>query len=113
MRINFYYTVANDSKPRRDKLQGKGKALPSLNVGDHVAVQNQGTNHPRRWDLTGTVVEVAPHRQCYVRIDGSGRVTLRNRRFLRSLLPPAPASPAAHDQPTASMDVGGGEGDDV
>ncbi|VDI84111.1 Hypothetical predicted protein [Mytilus galloprovincialis] len=32
--------------------------LPTLQVGDHVYIQNLVGNHPRRWERTGTVVEV-------------------------------------------------------
>ena len=34
-------------------------------------------------DRTGRIVEVLPFRQYRVRMDGSGRVTIRNRRFLK------------------------------
>ena len=36
-----------------------------------------------KWNKSGYIVEALPHRQYRVRIDGSGRVTLRNRRFLK------------------------------
>ena len=36
---------------------------------------------------TGTVIEVRQFDQYIVRVDGSGRVTLRNRKFLRRYLP--------------------------
>ena len=58
-----------------------------LNVGDHVLVQNQTGNQPTRWDKTGKIVEVRPHNQYLVRMDGSGRVSIRNRRFLRHCFP--------------------------
>ena len=37
----------------------------------------------RKWDRTGRITEVLPHRQYHVRMDGSGCITLRNRRFIR------------------------------
>ena len=61
--------------------------LPALKVGDHVRVQRQSGNHPKFWDITGTVVEVMGNRQYRIKIDGSGRVTLRNRRFIRKIVP--------------------------
>jgi len=61
--------------------------LPQLRVGDHVYVQNLVGNHPRRWERTGTVVEVRQFHQYAVRVDGSGRVTLRNRQHLRQFTP--------------------------
>ena len=59
--------------------------LPILQVGDYVAIQNQVT---KRWDISGLVVEVLPNRQYRIRVDGSGRVTLRNRRFMKKILMP-------------------------
>ena len=59
------------------------RRLPPLTVGNTVRVQNQTGNNPKRWDLTGTVIEVRQHDQYVVRVDGSGRPTLRNRKFLR------------------------------
>ena len=38
-------------------------------------------------DKTGVVVERLPHRQYKIRMDGSGRVSLRNRKFLKNILP--------------------------
>ena len=69
------------------------KSLPPLEVGDLVRVQNQFGNAPRKWDKTGTVVEVRQHNQYVVKIDGSGRATLRNRRFLRKYEPMFPRKP--------------------
>ncbi|XP_063067137.1 TANK-binding kinase 1-binding protein 1-like [Engraulis encrasicolus] len=63
------------------------KRLPPLKVGDFVRMQNQTGLHPNKWDRTGRVVEVRQHDQYVVKTDGSGRVSLRNRRFLRRFLP--------------------------
>ena len=63
------------------------RRLPPLAVGNHVRIQNQIGPHPGRWDKTGQVVEVRQHDQYVVRVDGSGRVTLRNRQFLRRFFP--------------------------
>ncbi|KAG0715806.1 hypothetical protein GWK47_011103 [Chionoecetes opilio] len=54
------------------------KRLPPLKVGNHVRLQNQTGPRPTRWDKTGVVVEVRQFDQYVVRVDGSGRVTLRN-----------------------------------
>ena len=69
------------------RLTEHTKQLGPLRVGDRVWVQNQTGPHPIRWEKTGTVIEVKQHDQYVVRIDGSGRVTLRNRKFLRSYVP--------------------------
>ena len=66
------------------------KALPPLKVGDHVRVQNQVGLTPRRWDKTGTITEVRQFDQYIVKMDGSNRVSLRNRRFLRKYEPMFP-----------------------
>ena len=44
-------------------------------------------NHPNKWDKTGVVIEVRHYHQYVIRIDGSGRITLRNRKFLRKFTP--------------------------
>ena len=61
--------------------------LPELQVGDHVAVQNQTGPRPNKWEKTGLVVEKCDNRQYLVKLDGSGRCTLRNRRFLKKIEP--------------------------
>ncbi len=63
------------------------KRLPPLTVGDNVRIQNQTGPHPTKWDKTGLVIEVRQFDQYVVRVDGSGRVTLCNRKFLRKYLP--------------------------
>ena len=69
------------------------KDLPELHEQDHVAVQNQDGSHPNRWDKTGLIVQKLPFRQYHVKMDGSNRLTLRNRKFLRKI-DPVCASPA-------------------
>ena len=63
------------------------KDLPELQERDYVALQNQNGSHPKRWDKTGRVVEKLPFRQYRIKVDGSNRVTLRNRKFLRRIEP--------------------------
>ena len=70
-----------------ETLSEHTKRLPPLKVSDTVIIQNQLGNHPRKWNKTGTVVEVKQHDQYMVRVDGSGRATLRNRKFLRKFTP--------------------------
>ena len=59
------------------------RRLPPLAVGDTVRIQNQTGNRPLKWDKTGRVVDVRQFDQYLVRVDGSGRTTLRNRKFPR------------------------------
>ena len=70
------------------------KSLPPLKVGDLVRVQNQIGNAPRKWDKSGTIVEVRQHDQYVVKVDGSNRATLRNRKFLRKYQPMLPRNPS-------------------
>ena len=58
-----------------------------------VRIQNQTGPHPTKWDKTGMVVEVRQFDQYVVRVDGSGRTTLRNRKFLRTYMPVIPRTP--------------------
>ena len=69
------------------------KRLPALFVGDCVRIQNQTGPQPNKWDKTGSVVEVRQFDQYVVRVDGSGRMTLRNRKFLRKYVPVIPRPP--------------------
>jgi len=69
-----------------DSLNEHARQLKPLHVGDTCYIQNQTGNSPRRWDKTGIVVETLDHDKYAVKVDGSGRVTMRNRRFLRKFL---------------------------
>ena len=70
------------------------RPLPSLRIGGYCFIQNQTGNHPRRFDKSGRIVEVLQHDQYRVRLDGSGRITLRNRRFLRKYEPLSRETPS-------------------
>ena len=74
----------------QEDLERHSRPLPPLPVGAVVQVQNQKGKDPLRWDRSGTVVECLGNQQYTVKKDGSGRVTLRNRRFLRKIKPFAP-----------------------
>ena len=63
------------------------RILDQLSEGEAVQIQNQSGNRPRKWYATGIVVERLPHRQYKVMVDGSRRITLRNRKFLRRIEP--------------------------
>ena len=63
------------------------RVLEDLKIGDAVQIQNQTGNRPRKWYATGIIVECLPHRQYKVIVDGSRRLTLRNRKFLRRIDP--------------------------
>ena len=79
--------LAKRAVSNMEKLDRNCRVLTKLAVGDSVLVQNQVGNYPSRWDITGIVVEVRDNDQYVVRVDGSGRMTLRNRRFLKKITP--------------------------
>ena len=79
-----------------EKLEAGTHALEPLCVGDTVRVQNQTGSHPNKWDKTGVIMQIGEHNQYIVRIDGSRRLTLRNRRFLRKMCAPSSAHPMQH-----------------
>ena len=79
--------LAKRAVSNMEKLDQNCRVLPRLAVGDSVLVQNQVGNHPSRWDITGVIVEVREHDQYVVKVDGSGRMTLRNRKFLKKITP--------------------------
>ena len=73
-----------------ERLNKHSRQLPTLNVGDRCYIQNQTGNYPKKWDRSGTVVEQFDHDSYAVKIDGTGRITRRNRRFLRKFISIAP-----------------------
>ena len=77
-----------------EKLEIGSKELKPLHVGDTVRVQNQTGTHPTKWDKTGTVVQAGDNDQYIVRVDGSRRLTLRNRGYLRKIISPAFSMPS-------------------
>ena len=79
-------------KAAQDKWSVGARKLPALVLGDNVLIQNQSGNHPRRWDKHGVVVEVLGFDQYQVRVEGSRRLTLRNRMFLRKYTRYQPAA---------------------
>ena len=79
--------LAKRAVTNMERLDKNCRVLAKLAVGDSVLVQNQVGNHPSRWDITGVVVEVKDHDQYIVKVDGSGRMTIRNRKFLKKIIP--------------------------
>ena len=89
-----------------ESLQEHTRNLPPLTIGDSVMIQNQSGRFPTRWDRSGRVVEVKEHDQYVVKVSGTGRLTLRNRRFLRKYEPHSlhyHSSPFIQPQSTASI----------
>ena len=67
-----------------EELERGSRELEPLREGDKVFIQNKMKEcKPNKWDRQGTVIAVKDNDQCLVEVDGSERLTLRNRRFLR------------------------------
>ena len=101
--------LARRHHARKTDLETKSRPLKPLSVNDVVQVQNQRGNHANKWDLSGTVVQVLDFDAYLIKMDGSGRITKRNRQFLRPILPynltfqsqPMNAAKPLHSGPTA------------
>lgn len=76
-----------------ESLKEHSRPLRPLSLGDRVFLQNQRGPHPNKWDRSGTIVEIKDHDKYMLKVDGSGRLTLRNRRFLRVYTPVTPCTP--------------------
>ena len=90
-----------------ESLKAHSRPLRPLAIGEKVFIQNQQGTHPNKWDRSGVVVESPGHDQYRVKVHGSGRRTLRNRRFLRAYTPATPSIPLKlmpSPQPTGSVE---------
>lgn len=76
-------TIAERNVKLSERYNVSVHTLAELEVGDLVAVQDR----QKRWIRTGRIVEKLDNRQYRVKMDGSGRITLRNRRFVRKVHP--------------------------
>ncbi|KAK2555623.1 hypothetical protein P5673_022644 [Acropora cervicornis] len=81
-----------------ESLKEHSRPLRPLALGEIVFIQNQQGTSPNKWDRSGIVVESSGHDQYRVKVDGSRRLTSRNRRFLRAY---TPANPSFELIPTA------------
>lgn len=77
-------TLRNRHMKSAELLAEHTKHLPPQVVGDLVRIQNQTGLQPLKCDKNGQVIEVWQFNQ---RVDGSGRVTLRNRKFFQTYVP--------------------------
>ena len=66
-----------------EMLNKRTNELRPLYVGSRCLLQNQSGTRPRKWHRSVVVIEMLPHDQFVVRIDGFARLTRKNRRFLR------------------------------
>ena len=81
-----------------ETLREHCRPLSPLKPSDQVLIQNQTGQHQTRWDRSGVVVSAGDYDQYRVKVAGTGRVTLRNRRFLKKYQPDS-----LHGVPTLSV----------
>ena len=72
--------------------------LCDLQVGNHVAIQNPTS---AMWDIYGIITSIGSHRRYFIKTQ-SGRILVRNRRFIRKR---RPLSIAGHGPPPAQPPV--------
>ena len=78
-----------------EKWSEHTRDLPPLTPGSRVLIQNQfgAGKLAKKWDKSGLVLEDLGYNKYRVKVDGSGRVTDRNRQFLRKFTPVTPSLP--------------------
>ena len=88
-----------------EQLEPGSSEMPPLREGDQVFIQNQNKRNGRenKWDRQGTIIASKDNDQHLVKVHGTGRITLRNRRFLRKF---ELRSQLAQPSPTYSHLVG-------
>ena len=88
--------IMNAKQRERFYLERNAKLADSYNKGTRelTPITPQSTvlihckeGNKKRWSKMGTVVEVLPFRQYRIKLLGSGRVILRNRRFIKVCCP--------------------------
>ena len=99
--------LAKRHEARGRQLEEHTRPLQSLSVGTTVQIQNQKGQHKNKWDVSGVVVEVLAHDAYLVKVDGSGRVSKRNGRFLRPIV----AYSSLISKPVQGVGVPGGPRD--
>ena len=93
------YQMAISSEKQADRYNKSARPLQEIQNGVDVVCQNPQT---KKWDRGGKVVDCLPHRQYKVRLDGSGRITLRNRRHIRQVYRGVPTIPQTSGPPPIS-----------
>ena len=88
-----------------EKLSEHSRPLPPLMEGDSVFIQNQSLNSPKsnKWDRQGVVVVKRNYDQYLIRTSGTGRLTLRNRRFLKKFDARTPFLNVTHQTPVVPI----------
>ena len=71
----------------REQWEAHTMDLAKLVQGDNCFLQNLVGNHPKRWERTGKVVECKEYEQYLLKVNDTGRTTLRNRKHLKKFQP--------------------------
>ena len=104
--------VAGRHEHCHKKLSEHTKALPPLQIGDHVAIQNQHGNQLLKWDKRGVIVSCEDFDKYGVKVLGPSCLTYQKRQYLRQYTPELLRTdhrqqdmtmfyPADYSQPTA------------
>ena len=72
---------------REEVLAEHTKTQSCLDVGDVVLVQRQSGPESNNWEQSGVVVKVNDYDQYQIKMDGGGRVSLRDRQSLKEMPP--------------------------
>ena len=107
---------------KHEQLSATSKTLPTLQVGDCVAIQDKSnTGKAGKWTKTGVVTDSLGFQSYEVKVDGSNYLQTRNRCHLRKIIPfineqmtedskvsmptPLPTTPPASEQPSPAPPV--------
>ena len=78
-----YYSKRN--KGLKTEFDCKAHTLNQLDIRSTVAIYNTQEKPKKHWQKTG-ITEVLPYKQIKVKLNGSRRITLHNRRFLHNII---------------------------
>ena len=91
---DFFPVVNNKYEPKvgvglvkEARLLEHTKKQRELPIGCAVAVQNESGRFPKKRDKSGVVLDNMKHDKVLIRLDGSKRLTARNRQFLKQIVP--------------------------
>ena len=88
-----------------ESINRHSRHLRPLKPGDRCFIQDRTGKLAKVWHRTGTVVDVLPYDKYTIRVDGSGRLTNRNRQFLRLYDPVKMTIPLSHPFRASLPDV--------
>ena len=87
-----------------ERLEEHTRDLDPLKQGDNVFIQNQdpSSKEHKKWNRQGTIIIAGKYDQYLVRVHGTGRLTVRNRRFLRKYMLRSPTVGGESELPKIS-----------